>query len=89
MAIRPIIVLATLIFSLVIYNAFAPALLGAFGERAKEGPGTNGEGFSVNDSLIDRQARIGLVVIPSGMLFVVGVWGVLSLLITLAYLGVG
>jgi nitrate reductase NapE component len=86
--IKPFVVLAVVIFSVMIYMVIGPALLGALGSEAKQSDGSDGEGFSVSDSTIDEGADIALVQIPTLTMGVVAVWGFLSILMLLAYVGV-
>lgn len=82
------IVLIGLVFFVAVYMTVAPAILGPLGSMAKDSAGSNGEGFSVSDGVIDSSAKIAILHIPSLMLGIVGVWAMLALLILLAYAGV-
>lgn len=85
---KPFLVLLVFIVFLFVMSLIAPTILGPLGEMAKASDGSNGDGFSVNDSTIDNSARIAIVDIPSLMLGTIGVWAFLALLAVLAYSGV-
>lgn len=84
---KPMLVLAFVIFSVFVYSIVGPVLLGQLGQQAKTSQGSDGEGFSVSNSTIDRGAKIALVHVPSFTIAGIGVWALLSLLVVLAYVG--
>jgi hypothetical protein len=85
---KPFLVLAFVIFAVMLYMTVGPVLLGQLGSMAKTSEGSDGEGFSVSNSTIDRGAKIALVHVPSFTIAGIAIWTLLSLLVLLAYVGV-
>jgi hypothetical protein len=87
MPLKQILVLFVTIFAILLAMIVAVPLLGHLGGLAKDSPGSDGQGFSVNESTIDKGAEITLVWVPTGLVTGIGMWMFVSVLALLAFRG--
>ena len=87
MPLKEILVLVVTIFAILLAMLVAVPLLGHLGGLAKDSVGSDGQGFSVDDSTIDKGAEITLVWVPTGLTVGVGMWMFVGVLALLAFRG--
>lgn len=85
-AVRAVMALVVITFTVGLTIPIGAAILGPLGEMAKDSAGTNDEGWSVSDESVDRSAKIALVDIPGATIGIVFIWAFIGLLGLLAVL---